>query len=258
MRLNTMHAIELEKHELGAYRHAIETVSQPCIVGSPSDANTDSYFGGMPTVDRDFTWPLKNGYPLDFVGQLKCSELDLLRIDTGYLLFFYDNRHWGDLPKDHGHAVVLRQHGERQANESDLPECDITSLFGLLKRTVKPKVYAKVNVTFENSCSYPSWERQLISFDSDLWEEEYMEFCYDIQPLIQLGGYPCPIQSDTMEQDCINAIQYGQPQDWRLLLQLFEVGDMMWGDAGALYWFIHKDDLHASRFDRVWMVSQCH
>jgi uncharacterized protein YwqG len=42
------------------------------------------------------------------------------------------------------------------------------------------------------------------------------------------------------------------------LLQLFEIGDMTWGDAGALYWYIHRDDLEISRFDRVWMVSQCH
>ena len=57
---------------------------------------------------------------------------------------------------------------------------------------------------------------------------------------------------------CQYRAEDGTPNDWQLLLQLFEVGDMRWGDAGALYWFIHKDDLRAGRFDRVWMISQCH
>ena len=46
-----------------------------------------------------------------------------------------------------------------------------------------------------------------------------------------------------MEADCVKAFSYGQSQDRLLLLQLFEIGNMAWGDAGALYWFIHKDDL---------------
>ena len=82
--------------------------------------------------------------------------------------------------------------------------------------------------------------------------------CAEFRHDIQLGGLPYPIQSDDMERDCVRAFDHGQPEDWRLLLQLFEVGDMMWGDAGALYWFIHNEDLKESRFDRVWMVTQCH
>jgi hypothetical protein len=56
------------------------------------------------------------------------------------------------------------------------------------------------------------------------------------------GGFPVKI-SDT--------------GDFLGLLQLFEVGDMTWGDAGALYWFILKEGLDKGRFDRVWMVTQC-
>lgn len=253
-----MHQTELVKYGLEPFARLIEAVSRPCIVGVASEVETKSYFGGLPTIDEDFTWPQKDGHPLRFVGQIKCSDVGLLTIDTGYLLFFYDNRHWGYSPDDRGHALVLHQQGERQATESDVPVYEQRSFLGLRRRRTGPQVYAKVPVTFQQSSSYPSLERDLITFGDDQWEEAYLEFCCEIQPLIQLGGYPSPIQSDCMEDDCVNALGFGRSADWQLLLQLFEVGDMLWGDAGALYWFIHKHDLECGRFDRVWMVTQCH
>lgn len=48
-------------------------------------------------------------------------------------------------------------------------------------------------------------------------------------------------------------------QDWILLLQLDTDDDagMMWGDGGMLYFWIRKEDLERSRFDRCWMILQC-
>ncbi len=252
-----MHEDELTRYSLEPYRSSIEDVAKLCLIGLPSEIETDSFFGGMPAVDKGFTWPLMDGYPLHFIGQLNCSHFCLPPKQTGYLLFFYDNRHWGYTPKDRGHVLVLHQQGEQQLRESDLPECEVPQLFGLRKKRVIPNVYRQVYVQFEASTSYPSFERELIRLDSD-WEEAYSEFCAVTQPLIQIGGYPSPIQSDFMEDDCVNAFSLGRRADWQLLLQLFEVGDMQWGDAGALYWFIHKDDIECTRFDRVWMVTQCH
>lgn len=44
-----------------------------------------------------------------------------------------------------------------------------------------------------------------------------------------------------------------------LLLQLDSDQDanLMWGDAGLLYFWIRTEDLVAGRFDRVWMTLQC-
>jgi uncharacterized protein YwqG len=49
-------------------------------------------------------------------------------------------------------------------------------------------------------------------------------------------------------------------KDWTLLLQLDsdDAADMMWGDAGRLYFWIRKQDLRARDFSRVWMILQCH
>ena len=46
----------------------------------------------------------------------------------------------------------------------------------------------------------------------------------------------------------------------RSLLQLGtdEKLGMNWGDNGQLYLWIRRDDLRARRFDKAWLVLQCH
>lgn len=257
-RLKPMHDAELESHELSQYADGIRRVARPCLVGNPSETQSNSYFGGMPRVTPDFDWPTKDGYPLAFVGQLHCRDIELVPSNDGDLLFFYDNRHWGDSPKDLGHAIVAHVPSGIERHEPDLPIQTVPAFFGLTTKTVSPKHYQRVDVQFSSSKSYPPYERKLLAFFDDVGKECYAEFCDYIRPDIQIGGFPLPIQSDFMEQDCVNAFGLGEVDDWILLLQLFEIGDMKWGDAGGLYWFIHQDDLQAMRYDSVWMVSQCH
>ena len=47
--------------------------------------------------------------------------------------------------------------------------------------------------------------------------------------------------------------------DWRLLMQIDtdDDADMMWGDAGMIYFWIRDQDLRARRFDKTWMIFQC-
>ncbi|QEG21489.1 YwqG family protein [Mariniblastus fucicola] len=253
-----MHDVELASHELTPYADSIRRASRPCLAGILCEQERDSYFGGMPKLPSGFDWPTKDGHPLAFVGQLHCQDIDLVPTDDGDLLFFYDNRHWGDSPNDAGHAIVAHIQPGIVRITPELPTCTVPSFFGLMKKNVRPRRYRRVNVKFERSASYPGYERQLLTFPDDVADECYTEFCSAVQADIQVGGYPFPIQSDFMERDCVNALGVGDTDDWVLLLQLFEVGDMMWGDAGALYWFIHKDDLRGMHFDRVWMVSQSH
>jgi uncharacterized protein YwqG len=252
-----MHDVELRSHELSRYTDAIRRASRPCLIGTISDKVGNSYFSGMPLVPSDFRWPTKDGHPLAFIGQLHCSDVDLIPTDDGNLLFFYDNRHWGYKPSDFGHAIVVHVSANASHVLPELPTCEVPAFFGLRKKTVQPRVYQRVNITFTPSTSYPSYERRLVAFADDVAEECYLEFCGAIQSDIQIGGYPHPVQSDSMELDCVSAFVLGTPEEWILLLQLFEIGDMVWGDEGALYWFIHQDDLARNRFDRVWMVTQC-
>ena len=173
-------------------------------------------------------------------------------------MFFYDYQHWGYSKDDKGYAVVLHQNGDIQLTKKDLPVYERKYLLGFRKKLVQPTVYKKVFVSFKKSVSYPSLERDLINWKTEAEEEEYSEFLAETAEDIQVGGYPNPIQSDFMEDECIKANEIGEREDWFLLLQLFEVSDMVWGDTGALYWFILRDDLAHKRFQRAWMVFQCH
>jgi uncharacterized protein YwqG len=92
----------------------------------------------------------------------------------------------------------------------------------------------------------------------------------------KLLGFANPVQ-DVMELDCelvTNGIPFGQrrkeaervkelearARDWRLLLQVESDGNakMMWGDAGRLYFWMREQDLRDARFDRTWLLFQCH
>ena len=93
-----------------------------------------------------------------------------------------------------------------------------------------------------------------------------------------MGGFPNPVQGDAMELECqlaSNGIYAGEPSaneeprakaladgagDWRLLLQVDSDDSLnvMWGDAGILYFWIREQDARARRFDRAWLVLQCH
>jgi uncharacterized protein YwqG len=184
-------------------------------------------------------------------------------------LFFYDTEKqpWGFDPKDRaGWAVILA------AEASPLSE--------------PPPAVARVprhGISLETINTLPSSERpelstlQLTDDESDSLID-LSSAVYGHEPCHQVGGFPSPIQSDAMELECQlvsngiycgDAKGYHSPEaaalrggasDWRLLLQMDgdDDLDLMWGDAGMLYFWIREADARARRFENVWVVLQCH
>lgn len=84
-------------------------------------------------------------------------------------------------------------------------------------------------------------------------------------PAHQIGGYPCPVQNDSMEAECQSIASRmgrsgGDISDWQLLLQLDsdDGAGMMWGDGGMLYFWIREQDAGEGDFSKVWMILQCY
>jgi len=92
----------------------------------------------------------------------------------------------------------------------------------------------------------------------------------------RLLGHPQPIQGD-MQTEC-QLVSHGfycgdgsgyehrdaQPLlpgavDWQLLLQIDSQEDigMAWGDAGRIYFWIHRDDLARRSWEKTWLILQC-
>ena len=93
----------------------------------------------------------------------------------------------------------------------------------------------------------------------------------------RVGGWPTPVQNG-METECalLNAGYYTgddkayrdpetlsvreSAKDWLLIAQIGtdEKADMMWGDSGQLYVWIHRDDLRARDFGKARLILQCY
>ena len=252
----------------------VSPLAAPAIQFVPAPGETPCYFGGEPQLPAGVAWPEKAGRPLPFLASIDLPsvaaaiELEWLP-RTGRLLFFYDvdEQPWGFDPKDRGGWTVLYE-DERAAAASST-----TTVKALPMRFVSARRIA----------SLPSYERPEISalgMSDDQSDAliELGESVYGGMPCHQMGGFPNPVQGDAMELECqlaSNGMYAGEPSsyaeqrakaladgagDWRLLLQVDSDDslDVMWGDAGIIYFFIREQDARARRFDCAWLVLQCH
>ena len=231
-----------------------------------------SWLGGDPRLPPGVEWPKKEDQHLTFLAcfdmaQVAAAGVTPLLPESGRLLFFYDadNQPWGFDPADRGGWSVL--HVEEVGPAAIPPTATL------------PKVY----VRFEPVDSLPDWQRfedlgiVLAEGELETYDDGYYEWLGD-REVHQIGGYPKPIQNDTMELECqlaSNGIDCGGAEgyqsdeakqlasgasDWLLLLQYAsdEDVDVMWGDLGDLYFWIRAQDLKERDFSNVWVVLQCH
>lgn len=173
--------------------------------------------------------------------------------EAGRLLFFYDIDAWtwGINPDDAGSFVVVHETGPPVAARE--PED--------LSEDAKFPAYP---VRFVPGVSHPGdrfvidWSRFNNATEEAMWTA--LQALDPPEPAHQIGGYPCPMQSDTMETECQALVRGGAVEDWRLLLQLDtdDSAGMMWGDVGMLYFWVREQDARAGDFSKIWMVLQCH
>lgn len=241
----------------------------------------ESRIGGAPDVSGDFRWPEFGGQPLAFIAQLNLAQFaSLLPAGelplAGWLLFFNDARqqNWGFDPKDRGSAIVAYVPPDAVLQRIAVPESlDEQGRFS-------PCAVRDLRVVL----TLPGYESPLLDPLGFSKGEQDRYFEDVLQPLNaaegqvyhQLGGYAEPIQND-MQLECQltthgiycgdasgyedprrNALEAGTA-DWRLLLQVDsdDNAQMMWGDAGRLYYWIRRQDLAARRFDDSWLILQC-
>jgi len=231
-----------------------------------------SKIGGNPDLPSDINWPVQmNGKKLAFLAQLNfkefISEVPNLP-NKGILYFFYDEAQefWGDSKEnsDGFRSIYI----ENPTN---------------LKRRIKPEnfvvlkegMYKPCKLQFTNSYSLPNWEHEYVNEHlKDINNDPYIDISSCGQYITKLFGHSNNVQG-TMEYEC-EMVDRGYnwsstPEDekivitkesnkWNLLFQLDseDEAEMMWGDVGRLYFWIKDEDLAKHKFDKTWLMFQCH
>lgn len=240
----------------------LRALAQPCVRITAGGAG-NSRLGGVP--DLLAPWPRYEGRPLSCIAQLDLAELSAAGgpewlPDDGRLMFFYELEHssWGVEAKDAGSSVVIYEAGEPSAaaEPTDLGE---------------GARFPAYPVKFSRAASFPSEER--IGLDWSTMTnaegravEAAIERLEPPEPVHQIAGFPRPMQTDDMEEQCRSmmwdlkrAERMSPAADWRLLLQI-ETDDeagMTWADTGTLYFWIREQDARARDFSKAWMILQC-
>ena len=241
-----------------------------------ADRPVRSHLGGAPGLPAGAAWPSHKGARLGFLARLSLAELHAVQSiswlpESGALLFFYDveQQPWGYDPADRGRWAVM--HVDDLAAPAEAPA---TTPSGAALVPFRP-------VSFVTIQSLPSWEREEVAALglNDPESEELIRISdapFGDGPKHQVGGFPSPIQGDDMEleaQLASNGVYCGDGRgdeaqraalapgatEWRLLLQ-FDSDDhleLMWGDAGTLYFWVREQAARRGDFKDVWLVLQC-
>ncbi|WP_030549257.1 YwqG family protein [Streptomyces albus] len=239
--------------------------------------------GGLPALPAASEWPVWEGHgPLSFIASIDCASLPTAALDidlpeAGTLLFFYfDGR------LDDGEALVLAEDrtswagarvifvaAEEEAAERETPAglepYPAVPLTARLEMTAAKPWDPSVRNTFAPDA--PLGQR----YDHPVCSQEFLDALWEFDDHIghQIGGHAHSVQNP-VEIEVAEAVLDGEtPRDdprlsdeagrWLLLAQFDteDAADMMWGDAGALYWLIRPQDLAERRFDRAMFTWQC-
>jgi uncharacterized protein YwqG len=231
--------------------------------------------GGLPTLPVN-SWPVWEGHgPLSHVLSFDCAPVAQLLPGLGLpqdgrLAFFYFNRAYDDVggtvsvwdPSTHSGFRVLHLHPERsvRANVTDAATPAPPGL-GTFAPVALTAVRTLTWPAHETPAAEEVWRRHGLAGPRDGVAADPVRALYDAlwelpgggYDTHQIGGHPCPQQGPVeMDVEQLRRGLAGEPfewsdpdvqaaaSSWQLLLQVAsdDDADMMWGDAGQLYYLV--------------------
>ncbi|MEU1664266.1 YwqG family protein [Streptomyces sparsogenes] len=229
--------------------------------------------GGLPRLPDGVEWPVWEGHgPLAFVAVVDCAALprealDIPLPEDGLLAFFY----YGDEDDD---ALVDAADPDTWAGARvlHLPPGSAAAPERPAPAGITP--YPEVDLTVHTALSAPDFDSLALTaaFGEGELPDAFQRAVWQHQSGVahQIGGHAQSVQTAVEIEVAHGAlggreVSWEDPriekeaQGWVLLAQFDsdEAADMMWGDAGALYWLIRPDDLAAGRFERAMFTWQC-
>ncbi|QKW09938.1 DUF1963 domain-containing protein [Streptomyces sp. NA04227] len=233
--------------------------------------------GGLPELPEGVKWPVwESEGPLSFVAAVDCAALPSGALDIplppdGTLSFFYFD---GQL--DEGLNPVDPADPDTWAGAQVLyTPAGVPVTLREAPEVLQP--YAEIPLTASPEATAPDLEHPLVQREfgplpdtHPLRDEEFEEAMWDLAEGAEhrIGGHADPVQGP-VEPEVAHGVLGNPPWDdprieeealnWVLLAQFDsdDDTDMMWGDGGALYWLIRREDLAERRFDRARFTWQC-
>ncbi len=250
-----------------------------------------SKFGGIPDLPKGKQWPeLPGGKKLTFLCQINLKEIQNFSIqeklpEWGMLYFFYDVDSW-----DKGHCFYAEDISDLHQPK---PDASLTKkrnswlgkLFGYKGYT---KMVKEVSMSMELDLSIPSIDslkylkycrennflfHQYPVCDEVVYEEDLLQMdmaniyksdhrLLGVYHEIQVGGYELNFVNNKSfdgKYEKLDTRQIGEAMKWELLFQMDSDRnlELMFGDAGRLYFFIPSSALANRNFERVRMIGDC-
>ena len=256
-------------------------------VSEAGSTTSRSRLGGLPNLPADIAWPSwtrPDGavVPLNFFAQLDLSdsaELDILLPAEGLLLLFAD--HGGEdgilglYENEHdGVRAVHVPYGSpgRPApdNATTFSPLDLVPVLVTTLRLPGPAADdGRDDIDDEAWETFEGLEDQLRLRTSDR-----LPAGVELSGTHQLGGHASWIQHPVEEEVLqaasgsysdagFNTDRWASVRDqvdqWRTIAAIDSENrnDMMWGDAGTVYFVADLDTLNAQRFEDIWFNMQC-
>lgn len=231
---------------------------------SPAPALRSSRLGGLPDLPPGSEWPVEEGQPMLFAGQINLADAaryDVTRRlpDSGLLSFFISQ-----MPYERGKVLYFPE--EVELVPWTTPPTKTFSPCGLHCFAEPTLPFVR---TLEIDGLHLSEEEHSKYFDAYcLYQSELRPEPRGQKSVHRMLGHADGLQGDMRRQLACRAAgkdyeQFEPPmlEEARSRILLLQVASdseagMMWFDLGTLYFWIKEDDLLAKRFDRVEAMVQ--
>ena len=227
-------------------------------------------FGGMPDLPKGMAYPKFEGgegkpYAYEFIAQINCADIASLQQylpRTGMLYFFLTTMH--DIYHDAEESPVKVIHYEGKVEDLvsgstlSLEESDYYEMYDNAYEASKasPVVFCSAPAFYsihQNDYLFKGAAAMLKEEEDFLYDEAYD--CFE-EPLKAttptthtINGYG--FSQHEYPEHSISLHHRGNPEDWVILLTVTSSGSFQWGDAGDLFFVIHKSDLMQGNFSNV-------
>lgn len=215
-------------------------------------------FGGWPDLPVGQAYPRylmeEDEYHYEFIAQLNCAELVGLQgylPRTGRLYFFLSNIH-------EMQPLVLYHETSELVDGASL-QLTAEMFFDTWEVPypgfpVAVTAFTSLPSTYAASSNPHLFEGEAAALAD---EEELIERLREEQSPPGRHEVNCHVFTQHESPQLQAALKYrGHPRDWLVLLKVASTGGFQWGDAGELFYVIHKSDLARRDFSAVFCTSE--